>query len=52
MGEAIRAVLTDQGRLSALSAEAPAVAAAWSPESSLAALAAAVSHAVTAPPRR
>ncbi|MEU4016683.1 glycosyltransferase [Microbacterium sp. NPDC028030] len=52
LGEAIRALLTDQGRLAALSAEAPAVAAAWSPQRSLAALTSVIAAAASAPPRR
>lgn len=52
LGTAIRDVLTQPGRLAALSAEAPAVAAAWSPERSLEALTAVIAAAVAAPPRR
>ncbi|MFK3676349.1 glycosyltransferase [Microbacterium sp. NPDC090218] len=52
LGDAIRALLTEPARLGALRAEAPSVAAAWSPESSLAALTAAIAAAVAAPPRR
>ncbi|WP_226532183.1 glycosyltransferase [Microbacterium paraoxydans] len=52
LGDAVRALLTDSERLAALRAEAPSVAAAWSPESSLDALTAAIGAAVAAPPRR
>ncbi|MEV8251821.1 glycosyltransferase [Microbacterium sp. NPDC076768] len=52
LGTAIRDVLTQPGRLAALSAEAPAVAAAWSPERSLEALTTVIAAAVAAPPRR
>lgn len=52
LGRAIRTLLTDPERLAALSAEAPSVAATWSPESSLEALTAAIAAAVAAPPRR
>lgn len=52
LGEAIRSVLTDPDRLAALSAEAPTVAAAWSPQRSLDALTAVIAEAFSAPPRR
>ena len=52
MGEALRELLTDQDPLAALSAEAPAVAAAWSPERSMEALAMTIAAVVQAPSRR
>lgn len=52
LADAVRALLTDPERLAALRAEAPAVAAAWSPERSLAALAAVIADVVARPPRR
>lgn len=52
LSEALRRVLTDEQLRARLSAEAPAVAAAWSPERSLAALTAVVAAAVSRPPRR
>ncbi len=52
LGEALRELLTDQDRLAALSAEAPAVAAAWSPERSMEALAMTIAAVVQAPSRR
>lgn len=52
LSEAMRRVLTDEELRARLSAEAPAVAAAWSPERSLAALTAVVAAAVSRPPRR
>ncbi|MCB8043462.1 glycosyltransferase [Microbacterium oxydans] len=52
LGQAIRALLTDPDRLAALSAEAPSVAAAWSPQRSLDALTAVIAEAATRPSRR
>lgn len=52
LGDAIRSLLTDADRLAALSAEAPTVAAAWSPERSLDALTAVIAAVASAPPRR
>ncbi|CAD5138358.1 MULTISPECIES: glycosyltransferase [unclassified Microbacterium] len=52
LGEALRELLTDQDRLAALRAEAPAVAAAWSPERSMEALATTIAAVVQAPSRR
>ncbi|MCT2225238.1 glycosyltransferase [Microbacterium paraoxydans] len=52
LGAALRELLTDPERLTALRAEAPAVAAAWSPERSMEALAATISAVVQAPSRR
>ncbi|MEV8263955.1 glycosyltransferase [Microbacterium sp. NPDC077057] len=52
LGEALRELLTDQDRLAALRAEAPAVAAAWSPERSMEALATTIAAVVRAPSRR
>ncbi|WP_029262273.1 MULTISPECIES: glycosyltransferase [unclassified Microbacterium] len=52
LGDAIRSLLTDPDRLAALSAEAPTVAAAWSPERSLDALTAVIAAVASAPPRR
>ncbi|MFB8189750.1 glycosyltransferase [Microbacterium sp. NPDC055988] len=52
LGEAIRSLLTDPDRLASLSAEAPSVAAAWSPQRSLDALTAVIAEAASAPPRR
>ncbi|MBS0023352.1 glycosyltransferase [Microbacterium paraoxydans] len=52
LAEAVRDLLTDPQRLAALSAEAPSVAAAWSPERSLAALTAVIEDVVERPSRR
>lgn len=52
LGDAIRSLLTDPDRLAALSAEAPSVAAAWSPQRSLDALTAVITAVASAPPRR
>ncbi|WP_262003326.1 glycosyltransferase [Microbacterium sp. Mcb102] len=52
LGDAIRSLLTEPDRLAALSAEAPTVAAAWSPEHSLDALTAVIAAVASAPPRR
>lgn len=52
LAEALRRVLADDTLRGHLSAEAPAVAAAWSPARSLAALTAVISDAVARPPRR
>lgn len=52
LAEAIRALLTAPERLAALSAEAPSVAAAWSPRRSLDALAAVIADAAARPSRR
>ena len=52
LGAAIRAVLTEPGRLAALSAEAPSVAAAWSPRRSLDALTAVIADVAARPSRR
>ncbi|MGV2903807.1 glycosyltransferase [Microbacterium sp. AGC62] len=52
LGDAIRSLLTEPDRLAALSAEAPTVAAAWSPERSLDALTAVIAAVASAPPRR
>ena len=52
LGDALRRVLTDDEWRARLSAEAPAVAAAWNPEHSLAALAAVIRDAVSRPSRR
>ena len=52
LGEALRRVLTDDGLRARLSAEAPTVAAAWSPERSLSALTAVIRDAVSRPSRR
>ena len=52
LGQAIRALLTDPDRLAALSAEAPSVAAAWSPQRSLDALTAVIAEAAARPSRR
>jgi glycosyltransferase involved in cell wall biosynthesis len=52
LGAAIRSVLTEPGRLASLSAEAPSVAAAWSPERSLEALTAVIAETDSAPSRR
>lgn len=52
LGMAIRSLLTDPDRLASLSAEAPTVAAAWSPQRSLDALTAVIAQAASAPPRR
>lgn len=52
LGDALRRVLTDDELRVRLSAEAPAIAAAWSPERSLAALTAVIHDAVSRPSRR
>lgn len=52
LGDALRRVLTDDQLRARLSAEAPSVAAAWSPERSLAALTAVIRDAVAGRPRR
>lgn len=52
LASALRGVLTDPVLLSRLSAEAPEVAAAWSPEKSLSALTAVIDDVVRRPPRR
>ncbi|WP_425375291.1 glycosyltransferase [Microbacterium paraoxydans] len=52
LGEALRDLLTDPDRLAALRAEAPLVAAAWSPARSVEALTATIAAAVRAPSRR
>ncbi|GAA1208068.1 glycosyltransferase [Microbacterium maritypicum] len=52
LSEAIRALLTDPERLAVLSAEAPSVAAAWSPQRSLDALTAVIADAAARPSRR
>ncbi|MFJ6534191.1 glycosyltransferase [Microbacterium sp. NPDC091662] len=52
LGEAIHALLTDPDRLAALSAEAPSVAAAWSPQRSLDALTAVIADVAARPSRR
>ncbi|WP_240745117.1 MULTISPECIES: glycosyltransferase [unclassified Microbacterium] len=52
LGAAIRSLLTDPDRLASLSAEAPSVAAAWSPQRSLDALTAVIAEAASAPPHR
>ncbi|WAA67091.1 glycosyltransferase [Microbacterium oxydans] len=52
LGDAIRALLTDPDRLAALSAEAPSVAAAWSPQRSLDALTAVIADVAGRPSRR
>lgn len=52
LGAALRGLLTDPDRLAALRVEAPAVAAAWSPECSADALVATIADAVQAPSRR
>lgn len=52
LAEALRRVLTDDELRARLSAEAPAVAAVWSPERSLAALTAVIDGAVARPARR
>lgn len=52
LAAAVRGVLDDPELLARLSAEAPGVAAAWSPEKSLAALAAVIDGAVRRPSRR
>ncbi len=52
LGAALRELLTDPGRLAALRVEAPAVAAAWSPERSADALVATIAAVVQAPSRR
>ena len=52
LGDVIRSLLTEPDRLAALSAEAPTVAAAWSPERSLDALTAVIAAVASAPPRR
>ena len=52
LAAALRQLLTDPERLAAARAEAPSVAAAWSPERSLAALAETITAVLQAPPRR
>ncbi|GGM43099.1 glycosyltransferase [Microbacterium saperdae] len=52
LGEALRRVLVDHELRTRLSAEGPAVAAAWSPERSLAALTAVIADVVQRPSRR
>ena len=52
LAAALRGVLADPALLARLSAEAPEVAAAWSPEKSLSALTAVIDAAVRRPPRR
>lgn len=52
LSQALRRLLTDHELLARLSAEAPSVAAAWSPERSLAALTAAIAAAAAHPSRR
>ncbi|MFK0401896.1 glycosyltransferase [Microbacterium sp. NPDC090225] len=52
LAAALRGVLADPALLARLSAEAPEVAAAWSPEKSLNALTAVIDAAVRRPPRR
>lgn len=52
LGAALRRVLTDDELRTRLSAEAPEVAAAWSPDRSLAALTAVIQDAVSRPSRR
>ncbi|WP_334149109.1 glycosyltransferase [Microbacterium sp.] len=52
LADALRSVLGDESLRARLSAEAPEVAAAWSPERSLTALTAAISDAVARPSRR
>lgn len=52
LAAALRSVLADPALQARLSAEAPAVASAWSPEKSLSALTAVLSDVVSRPPRR
>jgi len=52
LGEALELLLTDEELRARLSAEAPSIAAAWSPKRSLAALTAVIQDAVSAPSRR
>lgn len=52
LGDTLRSLLADPERLAALRAEAPAVAAAWSPERSLDALTAVIAEAASRPSRR
>ncbi|WP_223626501.1 glycosyltransferase [Microbacterium sp. EST19A] len=52
LGDALHRVLTDEELRTRLSAEAPSIAAAWSPERSLAALTAVIADVVSRPPRR
>lgn len=52
LADALRRVLGDEGMLARLSAEAPEVAAAWSPEHSLAALTAVIADVADRPSRR
>ncbi len=52
LGDALRRVLTDESLRHDLSAQAPVVAAAWSPVRSLEALAAVIHEAMQQPPRR
>lgn len=52
LAAAVRRVLTEPGLLERLATEAPGIAAAWSPERSLAALTAVIAAAVARPPRR
>lgn len=52
LAEAVRTLLTDPQRLATLSAEAPSVAAAWSPELSMAALTSVIADVVKRPSRR
>lgn len=52
LADAIRAVLTDPARLAALRAEAPTVAAVWSPERSLQALTSVIAEVAERPSRR
>ncbi|MPS75492.1 MAG: glycosyltransferase, partial [Microbacterium sp.] len=52
LATALRDLLTDADRLAVLRAEAPSVAAAWSPERSLAALTGVVAEVSARPSRR
>ncbi|WP_435743192.1 glycosyltransferase [Microbacterium sp. PMB16] len=52
LAAAVRRVLTEPGLLARLAAEAPGIAAAWTPERSLAALTAVIAAATSRPPRR
>lgn len=52
LGAAVQGVLTEQGLLARLSDEAPGIAAAWTPERSLAALTSVIAGAASRPPRR
>ncbi|WP_309104169.1 glycosyltransferase [Microbacterium sp.] len=52
LAQALRRILCDPALLDALRAQAPVVAASWSPERSLAALTAVIHEAVQRPPRR